>query len=243
MLVWVCDREICALGRRKRRRRRRVSNLVQGKWNPSFRATGQSLRRICCGGNALVIREHEQRGRRSCRVKKQAGKPRSRSENNKSVQTIARNKKTVVRDKETTRDIWWKSKAKKKKEERWKATQRHIGGNIQPEKNEWESWFLPFLPFVSCDLFQPQGRAYPLGRPAAGIYSSVGQPANKTHVDLQRNGEGHGPENSLLFCCWTHTCMRRKNSPLHAKTVMQIHTHWLRMDVMLPHQLPLTIDR
>lgn len=61
------------------------------------------------------------------------------------------------------------------------------------------SRFLPFLPFVSCDLFQPRGRAYPRGRPALGIYSLVGQPANKTHVDLQRNGEGHGPENSPPF--------------------------------------------
>lgn len=68
----------------------------QGKWNPSFRATGQSLRSLCCGGNSSGIRGHEQRGRRSCRVKDQAAKPRSRSGNDKS-QTIVRNRKIDLR--------------------------------------------------------------------------------------------------------------------------------------------------
>lgn len=51
--------------------------------------------------------------------------------------------------------------------------------------------------FNACLLFfsnrlQPQGRVYPQASPAVGIYSSSGLPANKTHVDLPRNGEGLG---------------------------------------------------
>lgn len=44
----------------------------------------------------------------------------------------------------------------------------------------------------SADGLQPRGRAYPQASTAVGIYSSAGLPANKTHVDLPRNGEGLG---------------------------------------------------
>lgn len=130
----------------------------------------------------------------------------------------------ALSDKETTRDIWRKRKTRKKERGDERPLRDTLEETSNQKKNEWESWFLPFLPFVSCDLFQPRGCAYPPGRPAVGIYSSVGQPANKTHVDLQRNGEGHGPENSPLFCCRAHTCMCRKN-PLHMQKLhADIHT-------------------
>lgn len=38
------------------------------------------------------------------------------------------------------------------------------------------------------------------GQPAVGIYSPMGRPANKTHVDLQRNGEGHGAWETASLC-------------------------------------------
>lgn len=50
------------------------------------------------------------------------------------------------------------------------------------------------------------------GQPTVGIYSLVGLPANKTHVDLQRNEEGQGPENSLALYPSTH--MHAQERPL-----------------------------
>lgn len=55
--------------------------------------------------------------------------------------------------------------------------------------------------FFSCSLsISTWGLWISPGQPTVGIYSPVGRPANKTHVDLQRNGEGQGPENSLSLC-------------------------------------------
>lgn len=61
----------------------------------------------------------------------------------------------------------------------------------------------------ACLLFSVISRNLGLcvspGQPTVGIYSLVGLPANKTHVDLQRNEEGQGPENSLSLYPSTHT--------------------------------------
>lgn len=107
----------------------------QGKWNPSFRATGQSLRSLCCGGNSSVIRGHEQRGRRSRRVKDQAAKPGSRSGNDKSgCKLLSGIDLRVIKRQWGTYE--GRERLEKERKGRWKAAQRHIGGNIQPEKKK-----------------------------------------------------------------------------------------------------------
>lgn len=59
-----------------------------------------------------------------------------------------------------------------------------------------------------CLLFSgsdsTSGRAYPQAIPLLEFTVKAGLPANKTHVDLQRNGEGQGPENSLSLYPGTH---------------------------------------
>lgn len=46
----------------------------------------------------------------------------------------------------------------------------------------------PLFPFSV--IFLNLGLRLASGRPAVGIYSPMGLPANKTHVGLQRNEEG-----------------------------------------------------
>lgn len=77
----------------------------------------------------------------------------------------------------------------------------------------------PMSVFCFLDLTQPQAmHIYPQAIPLLEFTVKVGLPANKTHVDLQRNGEGQGPENSLSLYPSTH---------MHAQEQLHSYAHVL----------------